>query len=81
MDKVQERLKKCEPVREEVSRLQKEIEAALGIRKLILDCGWNVRHYRGCLASFQALAHHHPEEMKILNGEEGEEIEVVADLG
>lgn len=66
--KAHERLKKCEPVREEIARLQTEISAELGISQLILDCGWNIRHYRGCLASFQALAHHHPSEMKILKG-------------
>lgn len=53
----------------EIQKLQSDISQALGIKQLMLDCGWNIRHYRGCLASFQALAHHHPEEMKILNGE------------
>lgn len=68
ISKSQERLRKCEPVREEIIRLQREISAGLGIAKLILDCGWNIRHYRGCLASFQNLAHHHPKEMEILKG-------------
>lgn len=63
-----EKLRKCGPVREEICRLQSEIADAFGIKELILDCGWNIRHYRGCLASFQALAHHHPHEMKILRG-------------
>lgn len=68
ISKSQERLKKCEPVKEEITRLRSEISAGLGIAKLILDCGWNIRHYRGCLASFQNLAHHHPKEMKVLKG-------------
>ncbi|KAK7605416.1 hypothetical protein V9T40_007274 [Parthenolecanium corni] len=63
-----EKLQKCEPVREEIRRLQFEIAGEFGIKELILDCGWNIRHYRGCLASFHALAHHHPQAMKTLKG-------------
>lgn len=69
LEKARKKLIKCKPVQEEIIRLQTEISSALGINQLILDCDWNIRHYRGCLASFQALAHHHPQDMKNLNGE------------
>lgn len=68
IENARDKLEICKPVREEIARLQAEISKALGIEQLILDCGWNIRHYRGCLASFQALVHHHPAEMRILNG-------------
>lgn len=68
IDDAREKLKKCEPVREEILRLQSEISQEFGISQFILDCGWNISHYRGCLASFRVLAHHHPREMEILKG-------------
>lgn len=68
IEQAREKVKICEPVMEEIHRLKSQISETLGIKELILDCGWNIRHYRGCLASFQVLACHHPEEMKNLNG-------------
>ncbi|GFG40312.1 hypothetical protein Cfor_04515 [Coptotermes formosanus] len=68
---VSEALKKlaaCQPVREELVRLQKVLCDTLGIESVVWDCGWNVTHFRGCLQSFQALAHHHPDLMHTLRG-------------
>jgi hypothetical protein len=63
-----EKLSACQPVRDEVVRLQKVLEDTLGIRRVSWDCGWNVTHFRGCLQSFQALARHHPDAMHVLEG-------------
>ncbi|XP_015606469.1 T-cell activation inhibitor, mitochondrial isoform X2 [Cephus cinctus] len=60
------KLEACRPVREEVKKLEEELCAALGLKSIIWDCGWNITHYRGCLLAFQALAKHHPEPMVVL---------------
>jgi len=68
---VSEALKKlaaCQPVREELVRLQKVLCDMLGIESVVWDCGCNVTHFRGCLLSFQALALHHPDLMHTLQG-------------
>jgi hypothetical protein len=68
---VSEALKKlaaCQPVREEIVRLQKGLRDTLGIKSVVWDCVWNVTHFCGCLLSFQALAHHHPDLMHTLQG-------------
>lgn len=62
------KLDACEPVREEILRLKKELESTLGLKTIIWDCGWNLTHMRGCLQSFQALTRHHPEMMGVLKG-------------
>jgi hypothetical protein len=70
---VSEALKKlaaCQPVREEIVRLQKGLCDTLGVQSVVWDCGWNVTHFRGCLLSFQALARHHPNIMHTLQGED-----------
>jgi len=69
---VSEALKKlaaCQPVREEIVRLQKVLCDTLGVQSVVWDCGWNVTHFRGCLQSFQALARHHPNIMHTLKGD------------
>ncbi|KAL1124255.1 hypothetical protein AAG570_002025 [Ranatra chinensis] len=63
-----EKLKACEPVREEVARLREELRRGLGLHKVLWDCGWNITHFRGCLQSFGALASHHSEVMDVLKG-------------
>ncbi|XP_034934667.1 T-cell activation inhibitor, mitochondrial isoform X2 [Chelonus insularis] len=60
------KLEACKPVREEVEKLEKILCEDLGLKNIIWDCGWNVAHYRGCLLAFQALARHHPDQMKVL---------------
>ncbi|XP_067007354.2 T-cell activation inhibitor, mitochondrial [Anabrus simplex] len=63
-----EKLAACQPVREEIIRLQSALEESLGLQNIVWDCGWNVTHFRGCLQSFQALVRHHPELMHVLHG-------------
>lgn len=60
------KLEACRPIREEVSKLEKELCSDLGLNKIVWDCGWNIAHYRGCLLAFRALSRHHPEPMKVL---------------
>ncbi|KAK7792587.1 hypothetical protein R5R35_005307 [Gryllus longicercus] len=62
------KLAACQPVREEIIRLQITLQDALGVQRVLWDCGWNVTHFRGCLQSFQALARHHPDVMHVLKG-------------
>jgi hypothetical protein len=64
------KLAACQPVREEIVRLQKGLCDTLGVQSVVWDCGWNVTHFRGCLLSFQALARHHPNIMHTLKGED-----------
>nr|CAD7462872.1 unnamed protein product [Timema tahoe] len=58
----------CQPVRDEIYRLEKKLCDSLGLHKVVWDCGWNVTHFRGCLISFQSLATHHPDNMHVLQG-------------
>lgn len=58
----------CQPVRDEISRLQAKICKQLKLKDLVWACGWGTSHFRGCLQSFQSLITHHPEEMSILAG-------------
>lgn len=51
----------CEPVRNEIERLKKELCENLKLKGIKWDCGWNISHFRGSLESFQALIKHHPE--------------------
>ncbi|XP_012265325.2 T-cell activation inhibitor, mitochondrial [Athalia rosae] len=60
------KLEACRPIREEVSKLEKELCSDLGLKKIVWDCGWNIAHYRGCLLAFLALSKHHPEPMRVL---------------
>jgi len=62
----QERSKLCQPVREEIARLQSELCQKLELKDLIWACGWGTSHFRGCLQSFKTLITHHPQEMKSL---------------
>lgn len=62
----QERSKSCQPAREEIARLQRELCQKLQLTDLIWACGWGTSHFRGCLQSFQTLATHHSQEMKSL---------------
>lgn len=64
----QERSKACQPIRDEISRLQEELCKKLHLKDLVWACGWGTSHFRGCLQSFQSLVTHHPEEMEILAG-------------
>lgn len=64
----QERSKACQPIRDEISRLQEELCKKLNLKDLVWACGWGTSHFRGCLQSFQSLVTHHPEEMEILAG-------------
>lgn len=63
-----ERSKACQPVRDEISRLQKKLCKELHLKDLIWACGWGTSHFRGCLQSFQSLITHHPEVMSTLAG-------------
>lgn len=59
---------KYRPMREEIGRLKKELQAEFGLKEIRFDCGWNETHFRGCLQSFKALAEQHPHNMHILRG-------------
>jgi len=61
-----DKLKACEPTREEVKRLQASLCDSLSLKEVVWDCGWNITHFRGCLQAFEALALHHKEEMSTL---------------
>lgn len=63
-----ERYERHKPVREEIGRLKKELQAQFGLQNVIFDCGWNESHFRGCLQSFKALADQHPHLMHVLRG-------------
>lgn len=62
------RSRACQPVRDEISRLQEILCQSLHLESLKWACGWGTSHFRGCLHSLQALVTHHPEEMKALEG-------------
>ena len=64
----EDRAKACQPVRDEISRLQEELCKSLDLENLQFSCGWGASHFRGCLHSLQTLATHHPEEMSALQG-------------
>ncbi|XP_046450179.1 T-cell activation inhibitor, mitochondrial-like, partial [Daphnia pulex] len=64
----EERSKACQPVRDEIFRLQEKLCKKLQLKGLLWACGWGTSHFRGCLQSFQSLITHHPEEMSILAG-------------
>lgn len=66
--KAEELSKACQPIREEISRLQEKLCKELKLKDLLWACGWGTSHFRGCLQSFQSLAIHHPEEMGKLAG-------------
>lgn len=55
-------------VAEEVNKLRNNITKKLGLNEIKFDCGWNDRHFRGCLMSFQSLFEQHPDEMHNLKG-------------
>lgn len=65
---VREKLSEVQPVRDEVVKLQETLCQSLGLKSVMWDCGWNIRHFRGCLISFQALAQQHASQMAVLNG-------------
>lgn len=56
------------PLREEIERLKKELQAQFGLKEVRFDCGWNETHFRGCLQSFKALADQHAYKMHALRG-------------
>ena len=64
----EERSRACQPVRDEISRLQEELCRILNLKDLLWICGWGTSHFRGCLHSLQTLATHHPKEMSALKG-------------
>nr|CAD7400941.1 unnamed protein product [Timema poppensis] len=66
----------CQPVRDEIYRLEKKLCDSLGLHKVVWDCGWNITHFRGCLISFQSLATHHPDNMHVLKGRVYEEMKI-----
>lgn len=63
-----ERYERHKPVREEIGRLRKELQAQFGLEDVRFDCGWKESHFRGCLQSFKALADQHPHIMHVLRG-------------
>lgn len=63
-----ERYEKHGPMREEITRLRRELVAQHGFLDVRFECGWNETHFRGCLLSFKALADHHPHFMHVLRG-------------
>ncbi|KAF2902199.1 hypothetical protein ILUMI_03975 [Ignelater luminosus] len=57
-----------QPLREEIARLQKTIAERLGLVDIRWDCGWNEKHFKGCLQSLQAMTDQNPEPMHVLKG-------------
>uniref|UniRef100_A0A0A9Z0P0 T-cell activation inhibitor, mitochondrial n=2 Tax=Lygus hesperus TaxID=30085 RepID=A0A0A9Z0P0_LYGHE len=68
VDSAKMKLNACEPVREEISRLQVELSRKLGALDIGWDCGWNITSFRGCLQALQALSEQHSEHMEVLRG-------------
>ncbi|XP_023233406.1 T-cell activation inhibitor, mitochondrial-like isoform X1 [Centruroides sculpturatus] len=68
ISKAQEKLKASQPIRDEVSKLRKELKSSLELKNLFWKCGWGISHFRGCLLSFRSLAIQHPDDMKVLKG-------------
>lgn len=63
-----QRIQDCQPVREEISRLQAKLCKELKLADLRWDCGWGTSHFRGCLQSFNLLVVHHREDLRALEG-------------
>ncbi|XP_050527465.1 T-cell activation inhibitor, mitochondrial-like [Daktulosphaira vitifoliae] len=63
-----EKLFKYEPIRKEVSRIQTKLCKQLELKSIEFDCGWDIRHFIGCLVSFQTLLENHPSDMALLKG-------------
>lgn len=55
-------------VADEVNKIRNNITEKLKLKEIKFDCGWNDRHFRGCLMSFQSLSEQHPAEMHNLEG-------------
>ncbi|BES88577.1 T cell activation inhibitor, mitochondrial [Nesidiocoris tenuis] len=68
VDSAKMKLQACEPVREEVSRLQEVLSRRLKAAEVSWECGWNITSFRGCLQALQALAEQHPEHLGVLEG-------------
>lgn len=66
--KAQSKLRACQPVREEIERLKKELKQTLNLNGIIWNCGWGITHFRGCLQSFRGLTVQHPRDMSPLRG-------------
>lgn len=63
-----EKLKLYKPIKNEVIRLQSKLCNQLKLKSIEFDCGWDVRHFIGCLVSFRTLSENYPYEMKVLKG-------------
>lgn len=46
-------------LKEEVSKLQRDLKERLNLKEIRYDCGWNYEHYRGCLKTLERLANMH----------------------
>lgn len=57
-----------QPLREELIKLKKSFLDRLGILDIHWDCGWNERHFMGCLQSLKDMTEQYPNEMTILRG-------------
>lgn len=49
------RTKSLDDLREEVQKLQTDLEMKLKLVKIVYNCGWNFEHFRGCLKSLEKL--------------------------
>lgn len=67
-DESRQRIEACQPVRDEISRLQEQLCKELKLADLRWDCGWGTSHFRGCLQSFNLLHIHHREDLRVLEG-------------
>ena len=55
VDNAQAKMAKSEPIRLQTERLQDELCQKLNLSDILWDCGWDISHKRGVLASFQSL--------------------------
>ena len=68
VEAAQAKMAKSEPIRLQTERLQDELCRNLNLSEILWDCGWDISHKRGVLASFENLINEHQDLMPILNG-------------
>lgn len=70
MGEAEKRLAMSEPVRKDITNLQKQLVEELGLTKLTWQRGLGTTHLRGCLQGLRSLMMHHHEVKDIIRGEQ-----------
>ena len=68
VEAAQAKMAKSEPIRLQTERLQDELCHKLNLSEILWDCGWDISHKRGVVASFENLIKEHQDLMPILDG-------------